>query len=498
MKFNLTTQAADAIKTDCLIVPLVDGTVLSNVAKRIDVKANNIISNTKGDIATELGQYRLLPLPQNLPAKRLLLIHIGEHRPLSLTAFKQLTHTIWQVLKATPCQNSVFILDQIRIEKLDKDGLLQQAILHLNTAAYSFSTYKSKQDEIALQEITFTTKKTLQRQQQNILESTRALLSGINFAKDLANTPSNIATPGYLVEQAKQLGNQQQKLHLQVLNEAELKRLKMHALLAVGQGSRQASHLIELQYFGGKRHELPTVLIGKGVTFDSGGISLKPAAGMQDLKYDMAGGATVFGVMRAIAEQGLPINVIGLVPTVENMPGGNSYRPGDIITSMSGQTIEVINTDAEGRLILCDAISYAKKFKPRVIIDIATLTGAIMIALGSVHSGLFTPDDQLAKALQRAADKSGDTIWRMPLDMNYQKLMDSKIADMQNCGPRFAGSITAACFLQRFISQEQAWAHLDVAGTTHERNNSLGATGRPVPLLVEYLQQQCINTNATG
>ena len=498
MKFSLTIQVADAIKTDCLVIPIVADTKLNDTAKRIDIKANNIIRDVKGDLSTELGQHTLLPMPHSSPARRLLIINAGAPNTFDLTAFKQLMHKIWQVLKTTPCKNATIILEQLNITKQDKNNLLKQAIIYLDAAAYCSDTYKSKKNKISLQEIIFTTEKTLQQQQQHILESTQALLNGINFAKDLANTPSNIATPSYLAKQAKQLSEQEKKLHLKVLNENDLKDLKMHALLAVGQGSRQASHLIELQYYGGKKHEAPIVLVGKGVTFDSGGISIKPAAGMQDLKYDMSGGATVLGVMRTVVAQKLPLNVIGLVPTVENMPGGNSYRPGDVITSMSGKTIEVINTDAEGRLILCDTLSYAKKFKPRVIIDIATLTGAIMIALGSVHSGLFTPDDQLAKALQRAADQSGDTIWRMPLDANYQQLMDSKIADVQNCGPRFAGSITAACFLQRFVDDGSAWAHLDIAGTANCRGDSLSATGRPVPLLVEYLQQQCVNANATG
>jgi leucyl aminopeptidase len=317
------------------------------------------------------------------------------------------------------------------------------------------------------------------------LERGAALAKGMNLAKDLGNLPSNICTPTYLARQAQELAREY-KLKCQVLEEKDMEKLGMGALLSVTRGTREPAKLIVLQYAGGGKKDKPAVLVGKGITFDTGGISLKPSAEMDEMKYDMSGAGSVLGTIKAIAEMKLGINVVGIIPTCENMPGGDATKPGDIVTSMSGQTVEILNTDAEGRLILCDALTYAERFDPAAVIDIATLTGACVIALGHVASGLFANDDSLAGELLAAGQDSGDRAWQMPLWDDYQEQIKSPFADMANIGGRPAGSVTAACFLARFTSKFK-WAHLDVAGTAWRSGKDKGSTARPVPLLTTFL-----------
>jgi leucyl aminopeptidase len=319
-----------------------------------------------------------------------------------------------------------------------------------------------------------------------VIEDAQALANGLELAKDLANLPPNICTPTFLANQAKTLAREC-RLKVEVLDRAAMEKLGMGALLAVAQGSVQPPQFIVLSHQGATTKDAPHVLVGKGITFDTGGISLKPPADMDEMKYDMSGAATVMGVMRAVAQMGLKRNVIGVIPTCENMPSGSATRPGDIVTSMSGQTVEILNTDAEGRLILCDALTYVEKFKPASVVDIATLTGACVIALGAVNTGLFTADDGLADALSKAGQEALDTAWRMPLQEEYQELLKSPFADMANVGGRAAGSVSAACFLWRF-TKAYRWAHLDIAGTAWKSGAAKGATGRPVSLLVEFLK----------
>jgi len=313
----------------------------------------------------------------------------------------------------------------------------------------------------------------------------QAIAEGMSLAKDLANLPGNVCTPSYLAEIAQQLADKH-KIECQILEREEMAALGMHALLSVAKSSHQAPKLIILQYKGGKSDEKPVVLVGKGVTFDSGGISLKPAADMDEMKYDMCGAASVLGTIKAAALMKLPLNLTVIVPSTENMPGGGASRPGDIVTSMSGQTIEILNTDAEGRLLLCDALTYAARFEPDTVIDVATLTGACVVALGHVATGLFANNDTLARELEHAGDEAHDRAWQMPLWNDYQELLKSPFADMANIGGRWGGSITAACFLARF-TKKYAWAHLDIAGTAWTSGADKGATGRPVPLLIHYL-----------
>jgi leucyl aminopeptidase len=307
----------------------------------------------------------------------------------------------------------------------------------------------------------------------------------MNLARELGNLPPNICTPAYLAEQALALGKSH-KLKVTVLERKDMKRLGMGSLISVSDGSRQPPKLITLEYYGGPKKQKPVVLVGKGVTFDTGGISLKPGSDMDEMKYDMSGAGSVIGTLRAVAQMKLPLNVVGVIPATENMPDGNATRPGDIVSSMSGQTIEILNTDAEGRLILCDALTYSERFEPSAIIDIATLTGACVIALGHVASGLFANDEQLAGEVVAAGQKSWDRVWPMPVWEDYQEQLKSNFADMANIGGRPGGSITAACFLARF-TRKLKWVHLDIAGTAWKSGRDKGSTGRPVPLLTQFL-----------
>ncbi|MEG0195659.1 MAG: leucyl aminopeptidase [Acinetobacter sp.] len=356
--------------------------------------------------------------------------------------------------------------------------------LALTQAAYAFDEYKSKKNEFILENIhLISNNSTLNPQQLNLIH---AVQSGQNWARDLGNRPGNICFPEYLAEQAQALAAQYPDLlKVTVINEQQMADLGMNAFLAVSKGSDRPGRVITLEY---KAHteQAPVVLVGKGVTFDTGGISLKPGAGMDEMKYDMCGAASVLGTMRALCEAKLPIHVVGAIAAAENMPSGHATRPGDIVKTMSGQTVEILNTDAEGRLVLCDTLTYIKRFNPALVIDIATLTGACVVALGSVLTGLFTPDDELAAEIHAAGQTSFDRVWRMPVIDDYQEQLDSPFADIANIGGPKAGSVTAACFLQRF-TREYRWAHLDIAGTAWNSGSAKGATGRPVPLLLQFL-----------
>ena len=321
------------------------------------------------------------------------------------------------------------------------------------------------------------------------LKQGEAVAGGMALARELGNLPANICTPTYLAEQAQALGRAHKNLNVKILGEAQMKRLGMGSLLSVSAGSSQPARFIIMEYKGGPASLKPHMLVGKGITFDSGGISLKPGAAMDEMKFDMCGAASVLGTMSALCELGPKINVVGLVASSENLPSGSATKPGDIVTSMSGQTIEVLNTDAEGRLVLCDALTYAERYKPRSVIDIATLTGACIVALGSVVSGLMSNDDKLADTLYDCGLTALDPVWRLPLWDEYQKQLDSNFADIANIGGPKAGTITAACFLSRF-TKKYKWAHLDIAGTAWLQGKEKGATGRPVPLLVEYLMSR--------
>jgi leucyl aminopeptidase len=389
-------------------------------------------------------------------------------------------------LNATPAKDAaLYIVD----EGVGKDAawVIRQAVFTAAEKAFRADGMKSKPSKPAtLKSITFATLERPAAALKNVLDQTAATARGMELTKTLGNLPGNICTPTYLAARAMALGKARKSIKTTVLDEKVMQKLGMGSFLSVTRGSEQPAKLITLEYYGTARTQKPIVLVGKGITFDSGGISLKPGPEMDEMKYDMCGAASVLGTLQAIAEMGLKINVVGVIPTCENLPSGKATKPGDIVTSMSGQTIEILNTDAEGRLILCDALTYSKKFNPDTVIDIATLTGACVIALGHVASGMFANEDKLAKDLLAAGEQSHDRIWQLPLWEDYQPLLDSNFADMANIGGRAGGTITAACFLARF-TKDYRWAHLDIAGTAWLSGKNKGATGRPVPLLTQYL-----------
>ncbi|MBJ9986455.1 leucyl aminopeptidase [Acinetobacter sp. S40] len=356
--------------------------------------------------------------------------------------------------------------------------------LSLSQATYGFDEFKSKKNEFILETVNLiSTQSSLDTQQLQLIE---ALQSGQALARDLGNRPGNICFPEYLADQAKALAHEfPDLLKVTVLDEQQMADLGMNAFLAVSKGSARPGRMITLEY-NAKLDQAPVVLVGKGVTFDTGGISIKPAQTMDEMKFDMCGAASVLGTIRTLCEARLPIHVVGAIAAAENMPSAQATRPGDIVTTMSGQTVEILNTDAEGRLVLCDTLTYIQRFNPELVIDIATLTGACVVALGKVLSGLFSPDDELANELLQAGEQSFDRVWRMPVSDDYQELLDSPFADIANIGGPYGGAITAACFLQRF-TRDYRWAHLDVAGTAWLSGPNKGSTGRPVPLLVQFL-----------
>jgi len=424
----------------------------------------------------------------NLPSERVLLVGCGKEKEFNETRYREATAKAVKVLNDTGATEITTYLTELDIKGRDIAWKIRQAVEVSEVALYRFDQLKSKpkNQRRAIKRMVLAVPKRsdLGTGEQAIREG-QAIAEGVRLARDLGNLPGNLCTPSYLAEQAQEIGKQF-NLKTTVLEKDDMQKLGMGALLSVSRGSRQPPKLIVLEYSGGKESEAPVALVGKGLTFDAGGISIKPAANMDEMKFDMCGGASVLGAVKAAAELKLPINLVGIVPSSENLPDGDANKPGDIVTSMSGQTVEVLNTDAEGRLILSDALTYAEKFNPAVVIDIATLTGACVIALGAHASGLLANNDSLAREILNAGKYTHDRAWQLPLWDEYQKQLDSNFADMANIGGREAGTITGACFLSRYAKNFK-WAHLDIAGTAWKTGKEKGATGRPVPLLVQYL-----------
>lgn len=412
----------------------------------------------------------------------LLLVQCGKRAHFNQICLQKIMSEIAAQLIKHQVKSVEFYLP--RTEDQTADEQLEQMLLKIDHAYYQLLTYKSeKKKTYPLKSVGFF----LPGSQKNSLKAAQAIAKAISETRTLANLPANECTPTYLAECAIALAKKHETLKTTILHEDDLKTLGMGALLAVAKGSHEKPKLIEIHYHGAQKIA-PIVLVGKGITFDSGGISLKPPSGMEEMKYDMTGAASVLGTLQACAELKLPLNVIGLMACAENMPGGGATKPGDIIKTFSGQTVEIINTDAEGRLVLADALTYAEQFNPRFVIDIATLTGAVIIALGHENSGFMTEDEKLAKLIETASQKSRDTVWRLPLQEGYQEAIDSSLADMVNSTfDRAAGSVTAACFLSRF-TKKYPWAHIDIAGTAWISGRKNQATGRPVPLLIEILR----------
>jgi leucyl aminopeptidase len=491
LEFSIKSLAPEKARTACAVVGIFETGQLSAAAKEIDKVSKGHLSGIiqSGDMNGKLGNSLLLHKVPNIAAERVLLIGLGKEEEFNEKAYRTALLASVRTLRDTGAQEGVINLCDLAVGKRTIEWKAEQAVIMAHETLYRFDQLKSKEtsSKRRLKHLVLNVPKPAELASAKLgLKRGQAIAYGMSLAKDLGNTPSNICTPVYLADQARKLAKKFD-FKCEILDQAACEKLGMGSFLSVGKGSDKPPRFIVLKHEGGKKGEAPLVLVGKAITFDAGGISLKPAAEMDEMNYDMSGGGSVLGAFRAIGELGLKCNVIGLVPSCENMPDAKANKPGDIVTSMSGQTIEILNTDAEGRLILCDALTYAERFKPDAVVDIATLTGACVIALGSHPSGLFANDDQLAHELERAGDESWDRVWRLPLWEDYQEQLKCNLADMANIGGRPAGSITAACFLSRFAKKFH-WAHLDVAGTAYKsgRENK-GSTGRPVPLLVHWL-----------
>jgi len=495
MEFKSKVSNPEKVKTGCIIVGIYESGKLTESSNAINKASNNSISKIlkKGDIKGKIGQTLLLPDTDGINAARVLLVGCGKEKELNASSYKKIINSIIPYLKNLGCTEATCCLAELTIENKDLNWKVSQAIQLIQASEDRSDTLKSEKDETPQKLRTIcwiTNNKTNTKLIGRGIELGTAIAEGITLCKELSDLPGNICTPSYLAEQAKTMGNQIKNMKVSVLDERKMEELGMGALLSVSKGSREPAKLIVMDYKGGKKGQKPIVLVGKGLTFDAGGISLKPGAGMDEMKYDMCGGASVFGTMKTISELDLPLNVIGVVPSSENLPDGLANKPGDIVTSLSGQTIEILNTDAEGRLILCDALTYSERFDPDTVIDIATLTGAIIVALGKQATGLFSNHPPLSEALIKAGEDCGDRCWEFPIWDEYQEQLKSNFADMANIGGRDAGSITAACFLSKY-TQKFKWAHLDIAGTAWVSGHNKGATGKPVSLLVNYLLSRC-------
>lgn len=488
MEFSIKQSSPENQRSGCVVVGVYEGGKLSAAAQPLDKATGYRLSDfiARGDMNGKIGNTLMLHNIANILAERVLLVGLGKAAELTAKPFIDALRATFGALQKTASKDAALYFTDLAVKGRDEDWKIRQAVLAAAEADYRCDQLKSKPADLpTLRKLLLGCAEKPGVAVRTALDQAVAVTRGMKLAKDLGNLPGNICTPTYLADQARAIAKKH-KLKATVLEEKDMHKLGMHSLLSVTLGSRQPAKLITLEYNGADRKQKPVVLVGKGITFDSGGISLKPGADMDEMKYDMCGAATVLGTMQAIAEMGLGLNVIAVIPSCENMPDGAANKPGDIIKSMSGQTIEVLNTDAEGRLILCDALTYAARFKPDTVVDIATLTGACVIALGHVATGLFSNEDTLATELLEAGDYAHDRAWRMPLWDDYQQQLDSNFADMQNIGGRAAGSITAACFLSRF-TRDYRWAHLDIAGTAWRSGKEKGATGRPVPLLTQYL-----------
>ena len=483
-------NATATAKSGCIVVGVYDSKKLSASAQELDGKGAISAAVKSGDISGKPGTTLLLHKPQGSAAERVLLVGLGSEA-LSEKDFNAAAQAVARCLTTLGTSDAIVALPFGDVKERDAAWGLRAFVLAVRENAYRFDELKSKKESApaGVKKIAFKVPANQAAAARNAIAQAVALANGMDLTKNLGNLPGNFCTPTYLANTAKKLGKEF-KMNVEVLDRKQLEALKMGSFLSVTRGSDEPPKFIVIKHMGGKAKDAPTVLVGKGITFDSGGISLKPGASMDEMKYDMCGAASVLGTFRAIGEMKLKLNVIGIIASCENMPNGRATKPGDIVTSMSGQTIEILNTDAEGRLILCDALTYAERFKPAAVVDIATLTGACITSLGHHNSGLFTrhdkAHDELANALLAAGKKSGDTAWRMPIEDSYQEQLKSNFADMANIGGPAAGSITASCFLERY-TKKYTWAHLDIAGTAWRSGAAKGATGRPVPLLTTFL-----------
>jgi leucyl aminopeptidase len=485
MKYSTKTGSLAEISSPCLVASL---QTARRVARELGERATLDVATT--DFANKAGQVLSVALPASSAVRRLLIAG-GADETLTPETYRKVVQAAARGLKGSRARSALWSLTHAKVTDRDSHWKASLGLHALSTALYGFDVHKSTSDADSAVQIRTVQIHADARSRASVQRAVRegnALKSGLDMARDLGNQPPNVCNPNYLLREARKLARLD-KVSVSALDEKRMAELNMGAFLAVSQGSDAPGRMIIVKYNGGKRSDRPHVLVGKGITFDTGGISLKPPSTMDEMKFDMCGAATVLGATRAAAAAGLPINLITIVAAAENMPSGNATRPGDIVTTHSGKTVEILNTDAEGRLVLCDALSYAERFKPQTIIDVATLTGAIIVALGSHASAVFSKDDELAENLLAAGEYTGDRAWRMPLWDEYQAGLKSNFADIPNIGGGGGGSITAACFLSRF-TEGMRWAHMDIAGSAFQGGPQKGATGRPVALLFRYLAKQ--------
>jgi len=495
MEFNTKFAAPEKQPGACVAAGVFGSRRLSAAADALDKAARGQIREflRTGDMDGKVGNTRLLYHVRGVAAERVLLVGLGQEKEVGEKQYRDCARSALTAIHGTGARDACLYLAELQVPDRDAAWKARQLVLAAADVAYRFDRMKSKKAEakpLAHVAISAASKRDAAALERGMREG-RAIAAGMALARDLGNLPANVCTPAYLAESAVKLGREC-RLAVEVLEQKDMDKLGMGSLLSVSRGSHQPPKLVILRYSGAGKKDRPVVLVGKGITFDTGGISIKPSAEMDEMKFDMCGAASVLGTLHAVAELGLKLNVIGIVPACENMPGGAATKPGDIVTSMSGQTIEILNTDAEGRLILADALTYAERFEPQAVVDIATLTGACVIALGHVCSGLFANKDDLARELLAAGAESWDRAWQLPLWDDYQEQLKSNFADFANIGGRAAGSVTAACFLSRF-ARKYDWAHLDIAGTAWKSGKEKGATGRPVPLLTTFLMNRAVS-----
>jgi len=496
MDFAVKNVRADKQRTPCVVVPVYEGRRLSEAATALDKISGGAVRRAlrREHFQGKPGETLVLHEVSRTSAERIVLAGCGKRRELDEARYRKAAAAAMKAVAATGAASAVVALAELDVADRDAYWKIRQAVEASLDATYRFEAPRARDDtpKVRLKRVTFTLpdRDDVPAGEEGARHGA-AIGAGIALTRDLGNLPPNVCTPAYLADRARQLAKEYRSISVKVLGRANMEALGMGSLLSVARGSEEPPQLIVMEYRGDKSKggggkSTPVALVGKGITFDSGGISIKPAAQMDEMKYDMCGAASVFGTLKAIARMRLPVNVVGVVAASENLPDGKASKPGDVVTSMSGQTIEILNTDAEGRLVLADALSYTARYEPEVVIDIATLTGACVIALGSPAAGLFANDQDLADALLAAGRYSGDRAWQLPLWEDYQDSLKSNFADMANVGGREAGAVTAACFLSRF-ARDFRWAHLDIAGIAWRSGSAKGATGRPAGLLSQYL-----------
>ena len=490
LEYNLTREPATSFATDCVVVGVFGDKSLTPSAAAVDTASGGRLSALleRGDVSGKTGKVSLLHDLDGVTASRVLVVGLGDQEKFGVPQYIKAVNDAARFLKSGPAARAYFTISEVPVKDRDNAWNIRQSVVNCDHSNYRYNaTLGSIAREKQANEPALNAWTTLGDNEAALAQGI-AIANGVNFARELGNLPPNICNPGYLAQQATKFASRFDNTSCEVLEESDMEELGMGSLLAVGRGSANPSKLIVLSYKNGGDAK-PYVLVGKGITFDTGGINLKVAGGVEEMKFDMCGAATVIGTFVSAVGMNLPINLNVVVPAVENMPDANSYRPSDVLTSMSGKTIEVGNTDAEGRLILCDALTYAQRFEPQALVDVATLTGACMVALGKYASGLMSKHDDLANELLDAGEVVFDRAWRLPLWDEYQSMLDSTYADVYNIGGRWAGAVTAGCFLARF-TEGQRWAHLDIAGSASDEGKRGMATGRPVGLLSQWLMKQ--------